>query len=153
MKMPGMALLLVSLLASGCATTSMAPGNGRQWIEPVQAVQRAADAAPDGVHGVFVLQVRGTGVQNGFVYLNSEADYRDQRNLTIAIAPAAARQLADQFGGDPLAVLMGKHILVNGTAVRTRIDFLANGRVTGKYYYQTHVRAADLRQITLQQEK
>ena len=151
MKMQGLALIVVSLLASGCATTSTAP-DAHQWIVPVQAVQLAADAAPGGVRGVFTLQVRGTGTQNGFVYLNSEADYRDQRNLTIALAPAVTRQLAGQLGGDPMVVLKDKHILVNGAAVRTRIDFLADGKVTDKYYYQTHVRVADPRQITVQQE-
>jgi len=35
--------------------------------------------------------------------------------------------------------LQGRTIRVDGEARRVRIDFLAGGRPTGKYYYQTHV--------------
>ena len=41
----------------------------------------------------------------------------------------------------------GKRILVSGTAMRTRIDVTVDGRQSGKYYYQTHVRVAQASQI------
>jgi hypothetical protein len=114
-------------------------------------VQLAAAAAPDGVRGVFALQVQGTGTQDGFAYLNSEIDYRDQRSLTIAITSSAAQQLEAKLGAPAIVALKGKRILVKGTATRTRIDFTTGGKPTGKYYYQTHVRVADPEQIQLQQ--
>ena len=54
-------------------------------LSPAQAVINAAEI-PAGVGGVFELVVRSTGRQGQFLYLHSEADYRDPRNLTIAIA-------------------------------------------------------------------
>lgn len=95
--------------------------------------------------------MQATGSQDNFTYLNSELDYRDQRNLTIAISPGAARQLEAQLGAPPTVALKGKRILVNGVAVRTKIVFLADGKPTDKYYYQTHVRVTDATQIELLQ--
>lgn len=118
-------------------------------ITPQQAIERAADAAPAGVKGVFVMDVRGTGRQDGNLYLNSQVDYRDQRNLTIAIAPDIAAALQTKFGDAPDTFLVGKRIAVTGEAKRVTIWFLWNGVPTEKYYYQTHVAltAADQLQI------
>lgn len=150
MKIKVFILSLSLLVASGCATNSTLRQS--QWIQPVQAVLLAAEAAPGGVKGVFALQVQATGTQDNFTYLNSELDYRDQRNLTIAVTPAAARKLETQLGADPLVALKGKRILVRGVAARTRIVFVSDGRPTDKYYYQTHVRVTDPKQITFQSE-
>ena len=117
----------------------------------MQAVQLAAEAAPDGVSGVFALQVKGTGTQDGFTYLNSELDYRDQRCLTIAISPGVAKQLETRFGAPVIVALKGRRILVDGIAARTRVDFITDDRPTGKYYYQTHVRVTNPEQIRIQQ--
>ncbi|MGY1531546.1 hypothetical protein [Luteimonas sp. A649] len=91
-------------------------------------------------------------MQSNYTYLNSELDYRDQRNLSIEITTFAARELEAQLGAHPLAALKGKRILVQGAAIRTKIVFFADGRPTDKYYYQTHVRVSDARQITIQPE-
>jgi hypothetical protein len=93
--------------------------------------------------------VRGAGRQNGWLYLNSETDYRDQRNLTIALPPKAARELEAQLGDDPVIAMKGKTIRVTGTAQRTTIWFLENGKRSNSYYYQTHVRLMDLSQIRI----
>jgi len=137
-------LVLLLLIISGCESTST------ESVQPGQAVLLAAEAAPKGVPGVFVLQVQSTGEQGSFTYLNSELDYRDQRNLTVAITPAASRQLEGQLGAHPLIAFKGKRILVNGVATRTKIVFSANGKATDKYYFQTHVRVTDPAQITVQ---
>jgi hypothetical protein len=110
---------------------------------------RAAEAAPKGVDGVFEMEVRGSGRDAFRTFLNSEADYRDQRCLTIALSPAAAAALRERLGGDPGEVLRGRRIVVTGTARRERVDFTANGAPTGKYYYQTHVRVSDAAQIVV----
>ena len=144
MKTKVLALPLAFLIASGCATTSS------QFIQPAQAVQLAAEAAPGGVRGVFEVQVQATGTQDNFTYLNSELDYRDQRNLTIAIPPTVARQLESQLGSHPLVALKGKRVLVHGVAARTKIYFLNDGKPTDKYYYQTHVRVTDPKQIVVE---
>ncbi|NBD95744.1 MAG: hypothetical protein GVY11_04620 [Gammaproteobacteria bacterium] len=143
----------ISVVLVGCAGTQPKPSadsGDQSWITPQQAVMSAAEAAPAGVDGTFAMTVRATGAQNGRTYLNSEQDYRDQRNLTVALSPRAAAQLAQRLGAPPSVGLRGENILVRGTARRTRINFFANGQMTGKYYYQTHVDVTDANQVTLQ---
>ena len=152
MKKLLMLTALALVLLGGCASTS-APSPDvnvqESWISPRQAVLLAADAAPASVDGTFALNVRATGTRRDQLYLNSELDYRDQRNLTVAISPFAAQQLATRMDEHPLRALKGKDILVRGAAVRTKIHFFANGRMTNKYYYQTHVNVSDADQITV----
>ena len=141
--------LLAALLASlaGCATDPrITPG--ARWIDPSQAVQLAAAAAPRGVSGVFALTVQATA-RPGPLYLNSERDYRDPRNLTAVVLPEAAAALAQRLHGEPERELRGRRILVAGQARRVRIDFVVDGRPSGKYYYQTHVVVSDAAQIQL----
>ncbi|HEY0626147.1 MAG TPA: hypothetical protein VGD10_05380 [Allosphingosinicella sp.] len=110
----------------------------------------AADAAPRAVPGIFAMKVSATGRNKKRVYLNSEQDYRDQRNITINIAPAAAERLARRYGAPADRFFMGKNIRVHGAARRERIDFVgANLRPTGLYYYQTHVHVTDPDQISI----
>lgn len=139
--------LLAALLAplAGCATDPRITPDAR-WIDPTQAVQLAAAAAPRGVSGVFALTVQ-SAAQPGPLYLNSERDYRDQRDLTVVVLPAAAKALAERLHGEPERVLRGRRILVAGWARRVRIDFVVDGRPSGKYYYQTHVVVTDAAQI------
>lgn len=120
---------------------------GPAWIDPSSAVQLAAAAPRDGVTGVFAMTVRGVGRDGHGVYLNSERDYRDQRNLTVVLSPDVAAQLEGKLGGPLEQRLRGHAIQVSGTARRTKIVFFADGRPTDKYYYQTHVRVTKAGQI------
>jgi len=114
-----------------------------------QAVMAAADAAPNGVTSTFALVVRRAEMVGPRLFLNSQADYRDQRNLSIAVQPGALGALRQKLGGNPQLILKGKDIRVTGVARRTRIDFIDNGKPTGKYYYQTHVVVSDPAQIAI----
>lgn len=136
------------VVTSSCATIENADRSG--LITPFEAIQSAAAAAPSSVRGRFVIRVQGVGRQDGNVYLNSEIDYRDQRNLTIAILPSAIGPLAQQYGSEADVFLLGKRIVVTGEARRTRILFTEDGRPTGKYYYQTHVRVGDADQVSVE---
>ena len=82
-------------------------------------------------------------------FLNSEKDYRDQRNLSIAIGPHARDALLKKLGADLNSALMGRTIRVVGYAKRIKIGFTVRGRFTDKYYYQTHVPIGDARQIEI----
>lgn len=96
------------------------------------------------------MEVRGAGRKDGRLYLNSESDYRDQRCLTIAIPDAIADLLCVRMGGDLAEILKGRTIRVTGTAVKTKIVFRTpDGRLTGKYYYQTHVAVTAMDQIAV----
>ncbi len=125
--------------------------NAQQLITPRQAIERAADAAPAAVDGVFDIQVRSTGDQDDHIYLNSEDDYRDQRNLTVDIPPATASVLQIQYGESPETFFKGKHLAVTGQAKRVKIWFFADGMKTDKYYYQTHVVVTDPSQLKILQ--
>lgn len=118
-------------------------------IPPMAAVLLAADAEEQGVPGVFGVDVVATGRSGGEVYLNSQADYRDQRNLTIHFTPKAAAAYRKLHGEDPDAALKGKSVTVVGAARRMRIDFLNAGVPTGKFYYQTHVFVTDPAQVAI----
>ena len=135
-----------SLLASGSAA---AQPEGRLF-SPRESVTAAADAAPAVVPGTFALRVRRAERVRRRLYLNSERDYRDQRNLTIRIEPGAVRQLAARHGAPVERYFLGREILVRGAAQRTRIDFTdARGRPTGLYYYQTHVAVRDANRVSV----
>ncbi len=138
------AVFLAIAFAAGCTSAPVATTG--PWIDPGQAVLRAAGAPRLGITGVFALTVKATGRTNK-VHLISEIDYRDPRNLSIAVTPEAANQLEEALGAPPEVLLRGKRILVSGTARRTRIDFMIDGKPSGKYYYQTHVQVTDASQI------
>lgn len=112
-------------------------------FSPMEAVMLAADTAPEWLPGVFGLEVQGSGHGRGrdagHVYLNSQADYRDPRCLTLRFTPEAAAAFQREHGLAPDVALAGKTLLVYGYARRVRIDFISGGMPTGKYYYQTHV--------------
>ncbi|MEN1961117.1 hypothetical protein WCE41_12440 [Luteimonas sp. MJ246] len=137
-------LFAALLMLGGCA--SPLPTGDAPWIDPGQAVLRAAAAPYTGVTGVFALTVQATG-RTDKVHLNSERDYRDPRNLSIAVMPRAAAELEARYGAPPEVALRGKQVQVVGTARRVRIDFSHDGKPTDKYYYQTHVRVTRAAQI------
>lgn len=121
-------------------------------LSPAQAVMNAAEM-PGGVGGVFEMVVRASGRQDGLLYLNSEADYRDPRNLTIVVAPAEEEALSVRLGGPVQTTILRKVIAVRGIARKTRINFISDGRPTGKYYFQTHLKLRSARDMTIEGER
>lgn len=152
MKKKFLLICLIVVALGGCASTpSVAPLTSveKSWITPQQAVLLAASAAPASVDGTFAMTVLATGAHGDKIYLNSERDYRDQRNLTVVITPQATQELTQRLGESPLVSLQDKAILVRGAAVRTKIYFITLGRATDKYYYQTHVNVTDADQVVV----
>lgn len=87
---------------------------------------------------------------DGRVFLNSERDYRDQRDLTIIIPSDVAKSLRTKYGASPETYFQGRHVEITGLAQRVTIRFFDGaGRPTGKYYFQTHVQISDPAQIRL----
>ena len=93
------------------------------------------------------MTVKATDSEHGKVFLNSETDYRDQRNVTVVISAEAARALEEKFGEAIEAACINKSILVRGAARRVTIHFTANGVRSDKYYYQTHIDVINANQI------
>ncbi len=142
-----MKLLIATMMSLALPAAASLPAPEQDYLTPQQAVIGAAEARP-GIEGHFVLTVRASGRQE-VLYLNSERDYRDPRNLSIAIAPRVEKRLAELLHGPVPQMLNGRRILVRGTARKTRIDFISNGRRSGKYYYQTHLRLNDAADLTV----
>lgn len=134
--------LFVMIITISCSTNSNENG-----ITPIEAIQLAAESAPNGINGVFKLKVLETEMVNKIIYLNSQNDYRDQRNISISIPPKIAIMLKQLHGSDPDIYLKGKNIIVNGEAKRIKILFTCDGHQTGKYYYQTQIKITSVDQI------
>ncbi len=131
-------------------TTGQADAERRAaWISPAEAIAQAAAAAPGVVSGTFAMKVSATGRDQTQLFLNSETDYRDPRNVSVALTPRAAGHLRERLGANPLVALKEKNILVRGAAVRVRIDWYAQGVKTGRFYYQTQIPVLDGDQITV----
>lgn len=146
---------LVAALTLAVATSTNVMARTQQTaslrLSPAQAVINAAEM-PNGVSGVFEMVVRATGRQHGFLYLNSESDYRDPRNLTIVVAPEQEQALIKRLGGPIETSVLQKAIAVRGTAKKVKIDFTMGGHATGKYYFQTHLNLRSERDLTVEGE-
>lgn len=141
------ALLAAVLLLPASLIGAQEPPAPLVTIAPFDAIQGAANDPVHGVTGVFEFQVRGSGKDRNFVYLNSEKDYRDQRCLTVRMTRGNATELGRRLGFPVKEGLIGNRIRVHGTAKRERIEITTSGRRTGVYYYQTHVYVANPEQI------
>ena len=141
--------LSIAFAADAPAAAPAAPIVVPPPMTPREAVFKAADAAPAGITGRFRLTIQATGHQDGHVYLNSETDYRDQRNLSVDLCPVSLASVKAKFAADPEAFFVGKEIEVRGMAHRVKITFLSDGKPTDRYYYQTHVFVCSADQISL----
>ena len=133
------------LFLGGCASTLPTT----QYSNTSTVIAAAAEVAPDGVTGEFVLPIKASGVRRGQVFLNTQLDYRDQRSITVAIAPNVAVKLAEQHGQSPADFFINKDVRVLGTAKRVRINLYCQGRLMDTYYYQTHIEVTNPAQIEL----
>jgi len=121
--------------------------DGRQvpcCISPEEAVMRAASTAPAAFLAKTAFTVRAQGQDHGLVFLNSELDYRDPRNISLVLSPRVQAQLRYRDGDDFARRLVGRNIMAIAAFKRVRIDFTVDGRPSGKYYYQTHARIRDI---------
>jgi len=137
------------ILAAAMTACHAAELSSETPASPEDAIHAANAKAPDAVPGSFALHILSTGHEDGCVFLNSEIDYRDQRNLTIVVAPSTVTALADRYKQPPEQFFLDKNIVVDGAARREKIVFFSRGMPTDKYYYQTHIVVDDPDQIRL----
>lgn len=149
-------VLVLVLILSGCSVITKQPAIGSfvSASDTMEIIRSAAESAPEGLKGEYVLSIKATGKQGPVVYLNTELDYRDQRNVTVALHPNIILQLKAQYGVTPEEFFTGKKILVKGNAQRVRIDFInSEQKPSGKYYFQTHIRISNISQIEVINER
>jgi len=113
----------------------------------MELIALSEEKAPDGVIGTFQFKIKASGIKGGVIYLNTEMDYRDRRNITVVIHPKIIDAFTKQFGSSPNLFFINKTIKVSGEAKRVRIDFISNGKRSNKYYFQTHLLISSLKQI------
>lgn len=149
-----MRALLFSLLVfslSGCTSQSLTAASPEHTTlsDTMEMRRIAARQYPESSSGTFTLNVVATGSQRDAVFLNTEADYRDPRNITIALPGSLVREFTERHNERPEAYFKGKTLNVSGELKQVEILFLKDGRPSGKYYYQTHVRPGSLDDIRI----
>lgn len=84
------------------------------------------------------MDVCGSGVVRGRVFLNSLADYRDRASLNAFIPPWHRDAMQARLGAPPEEILVGYRVRIYGEARQVRINWLDEaGQPTGEYYFQT----------------
>ncbi len=146
--MPSSKVLILCVATTICGVDALGRDT-TNLIQPAQAIERAAALPETGITGVFSLTVKRVDKVGHTYFLDSEPDYRDHRNLAIAVSQEAATDLEKQMGASLDSAFKGKEIVVSGTARRVKIDFVLHDQPTGKYYYQTHVDVKSASQITV----
>lgn len=119
---------------------------------PAQAITEAANTA-GGAKGVFefkVASIGGNGSKGRSVYLNSEADYHDAKNISVMVRPAAVQEMEQKMGAPLDKALAGKRVSVTGTAhpVKTNI-YDESHKKTGQTFMQTRIIVAKAEKLVV----
>lgn len=141
-------ILFLPLFLSACSSTPNSKADVN-LTETMALIAQTEAKAPEGVSGTFTFLIKASGERRGEVYLNSELDYRDRRSVTIVLTPTLAKMLTSKYGMSPEKYFVDKTIEVEGMAKRAKISFYSRGRMTDKYYFQTHVYVSSPEQIKL----
>lgn len=129
------------LLFPLCALAMTAATTAPRVYEPAEAVALAKEW-PRGKAGRFGMTVVATGVTREGTFLNSNADYRADDNLSIRLSPAFARKLARQYGAPADVYFKGKRVVVAGVVANQRIG-LYEGHKPPEFLRMQHVVALD----------
>ena len=141
-------ILIFTLFIGACSTTSQISTN-TNIVDIMNVIALSEASAPDGVKGTFQLPIKASGIQNNVTYLNTETNYRDRRNITVALKPDLIPAFIEKYDSAPSDYFVGKTIEVTGEAKRTKINFISRGILSKKYYFQTHIKVNSLKQIKI----
>jgi len=136
-------ILTLALVLGACSSTSTST------INTIKLIALSEQSAPNGVQGTFNFLIKATGNRRGDIFLNTEDDYKDRRAITIVLSPKVSSDFTSKYGSTPDLYFINKTIEVTGEAKREKIYFYSKGRVTTKYYYQTHIDVTSLDQIKI----
>lgn len=122
----------VGLVLAGVALMGATVATDAVPIEPAQAIA-LVNAAPKGqAIGLFKMKIAAVGASKKVVFLNSNADYRSEGNLTFSLSQTTAAYLAQKAGVADVSALVGREITVAGRIEKRRIvNVGADGRQIG----------------------
>jgi hypothetical protein len=145
------ALLVAATQLGGCAASiqQSVPGTELSAIDAIMSANQAAVEGKSLPIATYAVTIRASGTQDGIVYLNSQLDYRDQRNISIDLLPKVQTEMVERFGRQYRKQLEGQAVLVRGQPQRVKIYFITYGEVTDKYYYQTHITLSSADELQL----
>lgn len=126
--------------------------DSKKYLTPSDAIRLAAEidnSMPSVSRGTYSFVVKATGVLNKKLYLNSEVEYKDQRNLSVNIATKPFWLLSQKYNAKPKDFFIGKTILVEGEAKRVKIYVGRPPKRSNNFYYQTHIKVTSVDQISI----
>jgi len=148
-------VFVVVFVLVGCSATNNQPTTHDVVVtDPMEIIRSAAESAPIGVKGEYELYIKATGKQGHLIYLNTEHDYRDQRNVSVVLYPNVITQLTAHYGVALDEFFKGTTIRIKGNARREKIVFLnPDQQPSGKYYFQTQIHVTNISQLELIKER
>jgi DNA/RNA endonuclease YhcR with UshA esterase domain len=100
-----------------------APGDESKPLSPAEAIKKVNEKV---MVEMVVKASKNRLEKRGEIYLDSEQDFRDERNLAIVITKAGAPRFKEAGVDDPAVHFKGKTIQVQGTLIikdnRPRIE-------------------------------
>jgi len=115
-----------------------------------EVIEKTEAIAPKGLKGEFLLTIKNSGKQSTRIFLNTQEDYRDRRNITVTLLPSFQQAFKAKYGEDIRSYYEEKTLRVKGEAKRMKVWFFSAGKRSQKYYFQTHIAVSDLNQISIQ---
>jgi len=140
-------LIITALLLTAC-TSKITLNQTASINEIMQIIALAEEKAPEGIEGSFTMDIQSTG-RHGDIFLNTQLDYRDRRNLTVTIDEETGKKLAAIYGSPPEVYFLNKKVNVDGSAYRAKIWLYINEKQTEEYYYQTRIYVTSPNQIEI----
>lgn len=124
-------LRIAGIVAAAVILTGAAVPLDTPPVEPAAAIA-LADSAPRGeALGVFRMRVAAVGKSRKVTFLNSNADYRSEGNVTFSLSEASARALTTKAGVSTAQALVGHTVTVAGRIEKRQIvNVSADGRMT-----------------------
>ncbi|MDK1286329.1 hypothetical protein [Pseudoalteromonas umbrosa] len=108
--------------------------------ETMKLIADTEASAPNSVRGVFQFEIKAGAKRGDVVYLNTQEDYRDRRNVTLALSWYAVSKMTKKYGQRPEVFFINKKVEVVGEASRKKIPlYRQDGTASEAYYYQTHI--------------
>ncbi|MCX7554235.1 hypothetical protein OS175_10120 [Marinicella sp. S1101] len=147
-------ILSAAFILAACQTTQNKKTTTAQY-STWDIIEKTEAMAPKALSGRFLMTIKNSGKlasrKGTIIFLNTEKDYRDRRNISIKLSPEFQAEFNAQYPNTDIRnYYQGKNLLVQGEARRVKIWFNSQGKRSDKYYFQTHVFVNELTQLKVQ---